>query len=245
MPIQSNQNYLKNVIWEKMDWIPSKKQIEQFCHLQEILQELNSSVNLTRLTEGKDFWVSQIFDSLWPLKSEINNPQNHKKIIDVGTGCGFPGLAIAIALPNASMTLVDSVRKKTEAVKKMSTTLGLESRVLVLNERIELTGQDKSFRGCFDLAVARAVANTSVLSEYLIPLLNSDGEALIYKGKWSQVAQEQLEQSLIPLNAKIKVIDKLQLPEDLGIRHSIRLSKMNECPGKYPRSIGIPVKRPL
>ena len=245
MSNQTSKNYLSHVIWENMEWVPSEHQIEQFFHFQKILKELNKSVNLTRLTDGKDFWISQVFDSLWPLKNELNNPHSHKKVIDVGTGCGFPGLAIAIALPNASVTLVDSVRRKTDAVKKISIALGLEARVFIRNERIELTGHNRSFRACFDLAVARAVAKTSVLAEYLFPLLNSEGEALIYKGKWNKFDQEQLERSLVPLNARIKRIENINLPEELGIRHSIRLSKMSICPAKYPRSIGIPVKRPL
>ncbi len=232
-------------IWDEINWHPSKHQFNQFCKLQNLLKQWNQKVNLTRLTEGNDYWISQIIDSLWPLKNELINPRELIKIIDIGTGCGFPGLAIAIAIPNANITLVDSVKKKSTTVQAICKELGLNSRVSVLTERAETTGHSDTCRSSFDFAIARAVATAPVLAEYLIPLLNSTGEALLYKGKWNDLEHRQLINALKPLNSKIKTIERFKLPENKGIRHLIRIAKYKECPQEYPRSIGIPKKNPL
>ena len=171
--------------WDALGWQPSQAQRDQLVALQGQLQSWNQKVNLTRLVDGDDFWVGQVFDSLWPLTGELQSPEQPLHWIDVGTGGGFPGLAIAIALPKARVTLLDSVGRKTAAVEAMANTLGLADRVRVRTERIETTGRDGAFRGSFDRAVARAVAAAPVVAEYLVPLLNTDGQALLYRGQWN------------------------------------------------------------
>ena len=94
--------------WNQLTWQPSGDQLQQFQRLQELLREWNGRVNLTRLVEGEDYWISQIFDSLWPLQRWLSD-NKPLTVVDVGTGGGFPGLAIAIAMPQAQVTLVDSV----------------------------------------------------------------------------------------------------------------------------------------
>ncbi len=195
--------------------------------------------------DDKDYWFGQVFDSLWPLHEELNKPQKPLKCIDVGTGCGFPGLALAISLPDAMITLVDATRKKTQVLQKITTELGLNSRIQIINERIELIGQNVSYRGKFDLAMARAVAIAPVSAEYLIPLIKKDGEALLFRGQWSIIDENNLIEALKSLNAKIKRVQSLNLPSNRGERHMIRLESIANCPDQYPRSIGIPTKRPL
>ncbi len=219
--------------------------MEQFKNLQILLKQLNQEVNITRLIEGNDYWVSQILDSLWAIKAELKTTPKPKRIIDVGSGCGLPGLAIAIALPNSSITLVDSVSRKTNALKKITNFLGIQSRVNIRTERIELTGHNKLFRGSFDIAVARAVAKAPVVAEYLVPLLKSDGKALIYKGKLNSTDIKELKKALSFLKAQINSLDKILLPDNRGIRHLITLGIISKCPSVYPRSIGVPTKRPL
>jgi len=163
----------------------------------------------------------------------------------VGTGCGFPGLASAISLPGAILTLVDSTRKKTTVLKKITAELGLSSRVTIITERIEKTGQDICYRGKFDLAMARAVAKAPVTAEYLIPLLKQDGEAFLFRGKWSEVEKQCLLEALTSLKAKIKRVQSLELPSNRGTRHLIRLAAKSPCPDLYPRSIGVATKNPL
>ncbi|KGG34727.1 rRNA small subunit 7-methylguanosine (m7G) methyltransferase GidB [Prochlorococcus sp. SS52] len=228
-----------------MQWEPSPQQLEQFNQLQYLLREWNQKINLTRLIEGNDFWISQILDSLWPIQDELKFQDKQINIIDVGTGCGLPGLAVAIALPRSSTTLIDSIYRKTSAVKEIVKELGLLSRVNVLTERIELTGQKKLHRHTFDLAIARAVAKAPVLAEYLIPFLKPTGQAVMYKGKWNDLEKKELLKALSKLKGKIDTTKSLELPERRGIRHAIRISSTMLCPGKYPRSVGIPLKRPL
>lgn len=232
-------------LWQALGWTPSRRQLEQFVTLQEELRSWNQRVNLTRLVEGADFWVAQVLDSLWPLLNELQAPQTPLRCIDVGTGGGFPGLAVAIALPGARLTLVDSVGRKTAAVMAMAHSLGLADRVQVRTERIERTGQDPACRGRFDRAMARAVASAPVVAEYLVPLLQKDGEALLYRGRWSEADAHQLGIALKPLQASLLACQQRDLPADKGPRHLLRLRPLATCPATYPRAVGIPAKLPL
>ncbi len=245
MPINTLLKDELNHIWELLRWIPSEKQFQQLNHLQELLQEANKKTNLTKLSGGNDFWISQILDSLWPFQEAINNQSPKHNIIDVGTGCGLPGLALAIALPNTSITLVDSIHKKTSALKSIVRSLDLTNKINIRTERIELTGQNLTFRGKYNIAIARAVASAPVLVEYLIPLLSQGGEAVLYKGKWSKNDSAKLKQIVPLLNANIKKVAHFELPDNRGVRNAIYISKIGECPNKFPRSVGTPSKKPL
>ena len=97
----------------------------------------------------------------------------------------------------------------------------------------------------FDLALARALSAAPVVAEYLIPLIRPEGEALIYKGKWSQSNEKELNNTLIVLKSKIQKVERLELPANQGVRHVIRLTLNSSCPKEYPRPIGIPEKKPL
>jgi 16S rRNA (guanine527-N7)-methyltransferase len=163
----------------------------------------------------------------------------------VGTGGGFPGLAVAIVLPNAQLTLVDSVGRKTQAVQAMAEALGLGERVELRCERVELTGHQKRCRGHYHLAMARAVAAAPVVAEYLVPLLAPQGEALLYRGQWTAGDQQELERALLPLKAHISRQQQRELPGGRGVRTALLLSASEPCPRTYPRAVGIPSKFPL
>ncbi len=226
-------------------WDPSNEQLQQFIELQSLLREWNELVNLTRLLEGDEFWISQVFDSLWPLREELKNPNQLRKCIDVGTGCGLPGIAVAIALPSSKITLIDAAKRKTSALSAITASLGLTSQISIKTERVEVVGQDPIYRGQFDLAMARAVASAPVVAEYLIPLLKPEGEALIYRGQWNSADERILGKALITLQGKINKIHECELPNQKGIRHLIRIGPKATCPSQFPRKIGIPAKRPL
>jgi 16S rRNA (guanine527-N7)-methyltransferase len=230
--------------WELLGWQPTAAQVEQFNELQHLLRLWNSRVNLTRLVEGDDYWISQIFDSLWPLQ-RWHGSSDPLQVIDVGTGGGFPGLAIAIALPQAQVTLVDSVGRKLQAVEAMALELGLQPRVQLRCERAEKTGRDPACRGRFDLAVARAVAAAPVVAEYLVPLLKSNGTALLYRGQWQQEDSRQLQRAAALLNATMAAPQGMTLPAERGQRHVIALTPSGPCPRTYPRAVGVPGKQPL
>ena len=233
------------MIWNEIKWEPSKTQLDQFTQLQQLLREWNKRTNLTRLVDGDDFWIAQVCDSLLPLQEELKYPNLSHKFIDVGSGCGFPGLAIAIALPNSNITLLDSSSKKTTFLKEVSKEIGLSTRITVLNERAESAGRDTIFRGDFDYAIARAVAPATVVAEYLVPFLNLRGQALIYKGSWNETEEQILKKALIELNAEIRKTHNFSLPESRGIRNIIRIITTKKCPNQYPRSTGKPKKQPL
>ena len=231
--------------WDALGWQPSQAQRDQLVALQGQLQSWNQKVNLTRLVDGDDFWVGQVFDSLWPLTGELQSPEQPLHWIDVGTGGGFPGLAIAIALPKARVTLLDSVGRKTAVVEAMANTLGLADRVRVRTERIETTGRDGAFRGSFDRAVARAVAAAPVVAEYLVPLLNTDGQALLYRGQWNDTDAVPFNKALRLLQARLVEVQHRQLPNDRGTRHLLRVQPTGSCPRSYPRAVGTPSREPL
>lgn len=233
------------MIWNELKWVPSKKQLDQFILLQELLKEWNKKTNLTRLVDGDDFWTAQVCDSLLPLHEELQHPELSHKFIDIGSGCGFPGMAIAIAMPNSKITLLDSSSKKTTFLKEVSKEIGLNSRIKVVTERAEVAGRDPFLRGDFDYAIARAVASANVVAEYLVPFLNSTGQALIFKAGWGQAEQQILEKALIELNAEIRRTHQFILPNNRGNRNIIRICSIDKCPHQYPRSVGKPKKKPL
>lgn len=158
-------------LWAALGWRPDAEQLGALEALQQELRQWNARLNLTRLVEGDDYWIAQVFDSLWPWRSLLHSPAAPLKLVDVGTGGGFPGLVLAIALPQARLTLVDSVGRKAAAVQAMAASLGLGERVVVRCERAELSGRSRDCRGRFDWALARAVAAAPVVAEYLVPLL--------------------------------------------------------------------------
>ena len=232
-------------LWRSLGWIPAPQQLAQFRDLQERLRDWNGRLNLTRLVEGDDFWIAQLYDSLWPWRDLLQAPPATLSLIDVGTGGGFPGLALAIALPASRVTLVDSVGRKAEAVRAMAGGLGLEQRVTIRCERVETTGQDPSCRGRFDWALARAVAAAPVVAEYLVPLLRSSGRALLYRGQWEPDDQRTLERALLPLQAAVERVERRELPAGRGVRHAVLLKPLGPCPPTYPRPVGVPAKLPL
>lgn len=233
-------------LWQELGWQPSPEQLGQLQHLQDELRSWNSRVNLTRLVEGDDFWIAQVFDSLWPLRQLLQTqPDTPLRCIDVGTGGGFPGLAVAIALPRAQLTLVDSVGRKTQAVQAMAAALGLAERVQLRCERVELTGRHGHCRGQFDLAMARAVAAAPVVAEYLVPLLQPGGKALLYRGQWSASDQRELERALQLLKADIESCEQRELPGGRGQRTALMVRATGPCPKGYPRAVGMPGKFPL
>jgi 16S rRNA (guanine527-N7)-methyltransferase len=237
-------------LWQALGWTPTPGQVEQLEALQQQLREWNSRLNLTRLVDQEDFWVAQVFDSLWPLLPLLSQASDSAApepltLIDVGTGGGFPGLAAAIALPQARLTLVDSVGRKVEAVRAMADALGLAERVTLRCERIELTGHQAACRGRFDVAMARAVASAPVVAEYLVPLLRPAGRALLYRGQWSDADTAALERAAAPLRARISAILSRELPAERGSRHVLELQPTGPCPRAYPRPVGMPSKLPL
>jgi 16S rRNA (guanine527-N7)-methyltransferase len=232
-------------LWTALGWQPDAEQLGALEALQQELRQWNARLNLTRLVEGDDYWIAQVFDSLWPWRSLLHSPAAPLQLVDVGTGGGFPGLVLAIALPQARLTLVDSVGRKAAAVQAMAASLGLDQRVVVRCERAELSGRSRDCRGRFDWALARAVAAAPVVAEYLVPLLRPGGQALLYRGQWSAEDQQAMERAVLPLRAELRRVERQELPSGRGVRHAVVVAATGLCPQLYPRPVGVPAKLPL
>ena len=225
--------------------ILSSDEIQLFKKLQKIINKINKDINLTRLVEGDDYWISQVYDSIWPFYSNPNNILDGKRYIDIGSGCGFPGLAYAITHPNSEVYLVDSSRKKTDALKQVVEELNFTNKIFIINDRIENIAHKTSYRNTFDIGTTRAVGSPSTVAEYILPMLNDRGIGLLYCGKWNKTDEVKIRNSLNILKGSIKEIKKTKLPKNRGERNIIFIKQEQSCPDSYPRAIGKPSKYPL
>ncbi len=164
--------------------------------------------------------------------------------IDIGTGAGFPGIPVAIVVPNCTMTLMDSTRKKTAFLEQIVPVLKL-ANVKTLTGRSEEIGQQPQHRQKYDVAMIRAVGTASVCAEYALPLLKSGGLAIIYRGNWTEDETTALENAVQQLGGKIESIEEFTTPLSNSIRHCLYLRKVATTPAKFPRAVGVPTQRPL
>jgi len=223
----------------------TEEEIIMFQELRIKIKELNNKTNLTRLINGDDYWVSQVFDSIWPFKTFPNIYFDNKKFLDIGSGCGFPGLAYAITHPTSEIYLVDSSKKKTNALKALIKEINLKNNIHVINDRIENLAHQSSMRNSFNIATTRAVSNPSTVSEYILPMLKKGGLGVLYCGKWTYEESKNLDKTLKILEGKFKEKKKILLPKSKGTRNIILIQPKNFCPEIYPRRVGKAEKNPL
>ena len=155
----------KTKIPEEISSLITEEEIIIFQELQIKIEELNNKTNLTRLIDGDDYWISQVFDSIWPFKTFQNINFDNKKFLDIGSGCGFPGLAYAITHPRSEIFLIDSSKKKTDALKILIKSINFRNNIHVINDRIENLAHQSLMRNSFNIATTRAVSNPSTVSE--------------------------------------------------------------------------------
>jgi len=234
----------QNIPEEIFDLI-TEEEINIFQELQIKIKELNNITNLTRLIDGDDYWISQVFDSIWPFKAFTNINFNNTKFLDIGSGCGFPGLAYAIVHPNSEIYLIDSSKKKTDALRKLIKEINFKNNIHVINDRIEKIAHQSSMRNSFNIATTRAVSNPSTVSEYILPMLKKEGLGVLYCGKWTDEDSKNLEKTLKILQGKLKDKKKILLPRSKGNRNIVLIQPKNFCPEIYPRKVGKPEKNPL
>jgi len=206
------------------------------------LLEWNQKFNLTAIRDTESIRTKHFLDSFSCVLAWKASPPNH--LIDVGTGAGFPGIPLKILYPNLKLTLVESVRKKVMFCQHIVSLLGLE-HVNVLQARAEDLGQDPQNREKFDWAVARAVANLNVLSEYLIPLVKVGGAMLAQKGESGPAEAQSAEGAMKLLGGKLKQLIPVNLPGVADDRYLVVVDKIAATPPKYPRKPGVPGKQPL
>ena len=235
----------KEFIPKELLKLVTEEELMMFKELRIRIQELNYKTNLTRLIEGDDYWVSQVYDSVWTFKENSNKSFDNKKFIDIGSGCGFPGLAYAITHPNSEIYLVDSSKKKTDSLKEIIKSFNFKNNIFVINDRIEKLGRQSSYRNSFNIATARAVSNPSTVSEYILPMLQSNGLGILYCGKWTNEDNKNLKKTLKVLEGEISEIKSNLLPRKKGIRNAIFIEPVTSCPNIFPRGIGKAEKYPL
>ena len=235
----------KHKIPKELFALITEEEMIMFKELRILIEKLNNKINLTRLIEGDDFWVSQVFDSIWPFKIFPNINFDNKKFLDIGSGCGFPGLAYAITHPTSEIYLIDSSKKKTDALKILIKEINFKNKIHIINDRIENLAHQTSMRNSFHIATTRAVSNPSTVSEYILPMLEKEGLGVLYCGKWTDKENKNLDKTLEILEGKVKEKKKIMLPRSKGTRNIILIQPKNYCSEIYPRKVGQPEKNPL
>ncbi len=213
--------------------------VGRFARYHDGLAEANQQVNLTAIRDRAGVYTKHFLDSLaaLPLLKD-----GDRRVVDVGSGAGFPGLALKIARPDLELTLVESVGKKADFLRTTAADLGLEN-VNVLPMRAEEVAFDAADRETYDVAVARAVKEVAVVAEFLLPLVRLDGRALLYEGR---DPREEVERADVgTLGGTVERVERVEVPHVDGERHVVVLRKIVPTPPNYPRRTGVPAKRPL
>jgi 16S rRNA (guanine527-N7)-methyltransferase len=217
-------------------------QVEQFKLYEHHLMDWNARFNLTAIRNPEDIRTKHFLDSLTCALALRESPP--ARLIDVGTGAGFPGIPLKIVQPSMRLTLVESVGKKAEFCRHVSQALHLD-RVEVLTARAEEVGQMPAHREQYDWAVARAVAALPVLVEYLLPLVRVGGKVLAQKGESGPAEAHAAEKALQILGGRLRQIIPLTLPGVAEDRYLIVIDKVAAAPAGYPRRPGVPAHKPL
>ena len=220
----------------------SGRQVMALLTYEKELLEWNRKFNLTAIRDTESIRTKHFLDSFSCVLAWKAFPPN--QLIDVGTGAGFPGIPLKILYPNMKLTLVESVGKKAMFCQHIVRVLGLE-HVEVIQARAEDLGQDSGHREKYDWAIARAVANLNVLSEYLIPLVRLGGAVLAQKGESGPAEAQSAEEAMKLLGGKLKQLIPVTLPGVADDRYLVVVEKVAATPPRYPRKPGIPMKQPL
>ncbi len=224
---------------EKYENLIKDTYAETFAYYRELLLEYNERYNLTTILEEKDMFYKHFLDSV---VGEGYFQQNGK-VIEIGSGAGFPSIPLKIVRPDLSFTLIESVGKKCEFLQVVVDKLGL-SNMNIYNIRAEDGARDKSMREQFDHATARAVARMNTLSEYCLPFVKVGGTFIAYKSGDKEEINEA-KTAYKTLGASLKQCEYYELPEGYGARHLAVVKKEKPTPPKYPRGQGKERKQPL
>lgn len=224
--------------------ILENSQINQFYQYYELLDEWNKVMNLTAITDQKEVITKHFVDSLALVKAAGEISTKEYKIIDIGTGAGFPGIPLKIAFPQLKITLMDSLNKKIKFLNEVIEQLGLKE-ITAVHSRAEDLGRDKDYREKYDLSVSRAVANLSTLSEYCMPFVKPGGFFISYKSGKIEEELSSAKHAIFLLGGKVNEIESFTLDGAEAERTLIKIEKVSEISKKYPRKAGVPGKEPL
>lgn len=220
----------------------SNDNVHDFILYKELLKEWNEKINITSITEDDEIDIKHFLDSLTPFLTNLFN--GNKKIIDIGTGGGFPGLPLKIVNKDLDVTLLDSLNKRIIFLNEVISSLKL-NKIEAVHGRAEELSLNPKYREKFDICVSRAVASLNTLSEYCIPFVKVGGYFISMKGPDIEEELNNSENAILTLGGR--VVDKklITIPES-DITHSlVIIEKIKPTPTKYPRGGGKPRKNPL
>ena len=218
------------------------KQIEKFGIYYRLLIEWNAKMNLTAITEPREVAVKHIVDSLTALRGI--EERDSLRLIDVGTGAGFPGIPLKIVRPDLQLTLLDSLKKRVHFLETVVEALGLQGAEC-LHGRAEEAARQSALRERFDIAASRAVARLPVLAEYLLPFVRIGGTAIALKGLHSEEEAKESERAVKILGGRAIESIPVALPGLSDKRAVLVIKKERPTPKAYPRKAGKPAKEPL
>ncbi|WP_026651423.1 16S rRNA (guanine(527)-N(7))-methyltransferase RsmG [Butyrivibrio proteoclasticus] len=226
----------------------SDKQLQQFNDYYELLIKWNEVMNLTAITEFKDVCKLHFVDSISSC-NYFNYTEKDYKLIDVGTGAGFPGIPLKIMFPHLQITLLDSLNKRLNFLNEVIEKLGLneEGSILTLHGRAEdfSSGKNGTYREYFDIATSRAVANMATLSEYCLPYVKVGGKFIAYKSEKTSDELKASKGAIHLLGGKLNSVNEFVLPNTDISRTICIVDKVENTSKKYPRKAGVPSKQPL
>lgn len=243
MGSKMNKEHIQYIIqeFEKCNIRITEQQAEQFDCFYEMLIEKNKVMNLTGITEFRDVVRKHFIDSVINIKFSDEDA----KVLDIGTGAGFPGIPLKLLYPDLKITLLDSLNKRIVFLQEVADELKLQN-VELIHGRAEDFGQQSKYREQFDYVCSRAVANLSSLCEYCIPFLKIGGKFISYKSSAEEEVMEA-KYAIHQLGGDEKhIVNKaFLLPESDEKRSLIYISKIRPTPKRFPRKAGIPTKEPL
>jgi len=220
----------------------SGRQVAALTKMESELLIWNERFNLTAIRDPEGIRTKHFLDSFSCSLAWKDNPP--KRLIDVGTGAGFPGIPLKILYPSMALTLVESVGKKAAFCRHVVEVLNLEG-VEVITGRVEEVGQAPAQREAYDWAVARAVAPLPVLAEYLLPLVKVGGRMLAQKGHSGPAEAHGSEKVINLLGGQMQQLIPVTLPGVVEDRFLVVVNKVAATPRQYPRKPGFPAKKPL
>ena len=234
---------LKDLLKEKAEMFHVKldeQALERFDIYGKLLVEWNEKINLTAITDPEGVTIKHFLDSI-TIFSYVDIPEG-AKVIDVGTGAGFPGLAMLIARPELDITLMDSTKKRLMVIENILENIDLSANVV--HSRAEEAGQNKVFREQYDFSTARAVTNLRDLAEYCLPFVKVGGSFIPMKSAKAQEEIAEGKKAIHVLGGQIIKQDTFELL-DCGERTIINVKKISSTPAKYPRPSAKIAKNPI
>jgi len=242
--LKEDENILINGA-QKMGISLHKEQIKKFSRFLELLIQWNQKINLTSLKTPREIIIKHFLDSISCVKV-INKYIDTERIsvIDVGAGAGFPGMPIKIVCPSIKLSLLEARKKKTMFLEKATEEMNFQ-QVKILNGRAETFGKGADHREKYDIAISRAVARLSVLSEYCLPLIRLGGLFVAQKGRSYKEETEKSLKAVQVLGGELIRVESVRIPFINQKRYLLVIKKIKDTPSEYPRKVGLPQKRPL